>query len=88
MKEFIEKLIGGLEEELKTTREMQTIQCRGNDGYGTPLQSKLSGEICVLLRVKNIVNELAEGYINTSTNTSTEQPIWKQQTMNRFERVE
>ena len=62
MKEFIEKLIGRLEEELKTTREMQTIQCKGNNGYGTPLQSKLSGEICVLLKVTNIVNELAEEY--------------------------
>ena len=39
-----------------------------------------------------IVKELAEEYINTSTdistNKSTEQPTWQQQTMNRFERVE
>ena len=60
MKEFIEKLIGMLEEEVKSTREMQTIQCKGNDGYGTPLQAKLSGEICALLKAKNIVNQLAK----------------------------
>ena len=35
-----------------------------------------------------IVKELAEEYINTSTDTSTEQPTWKQKTMNRFERVD
>lgn len=62
MKEFIEKLIGRLEEELKTAREMQTTQCIGHDGYGTPLQSKLGGEICALLKVQNIVNQLAEEY--------------------------
>lgn len=27
-------------------------------------------------------------YINTSTDTSEEQPTWQQQTMNRFERVD
>lgn len=64
MKEFIEKLIGRLEEELESTREIQTIECKGNNGYGTPLQAKLSGEICALLKVKNIVNELAEEYNN------------------------
>lgn len=62
MKEFIDKLIGRLEEELKVTREMQTIQCKGNDGYGTPLQAKLSGEISAFLKVQNIVNQLAEEY--------------------------
>lgn len=58
--EFVEKLINRLEEELKTAREMQTTQCIGHDGYGTPLQSKLGGEICALLKVQNIVNQLAE----------------------------
>jgi hypothetical protein len=60
--EFVEKLIDRLEEELKTAREMQTTQCIGHDGYGTPLQSKLGGEICALLKVQNIVNQLAEEY--------------------------
>ena len=60
--EFVEKLINRLEEELKTAREMQTTQCIGHDGYGTPLQSKLGGEICALLKVQNIVNQLAEEY--------------------------
>lgn len=64
MKEFIEKLIGRLEDELKTAREMQTTQCIEHDGYGTPLQSKLSGEICTLLKVQNIVKQLAEQYNN------------------------
>ena len=71
MKEFVEKLISRLEEELKITRKMQTTQCEGNNGYGTPLQSKLSGEISALLKVENIVNQLAEGYgkdINVTTN--------------------
>lgn len=34
------------------------------------------------------IGEWEEEYINTSTNKSIEQPIWKQQTMNRFERVD
>lgn len=71
MKEFIEKLIERLEEEVRSTREMQTIQCKGNDGYGTPLQSKLSGEICALLKVKNIVNQLAEEYSVSAKNAHT-----------------
>ena len=69
MKEFIDKLIGRLEEELKTTREIQTTQCKGNNGYGTPLQSKLSGEISALLKVENIVNQLAEEYKNIENKT-------------------
>lgn len=60
--EFVEKLIDRLEEELKTAREMQTTQCIGHDGYGTLLQSKLGGEICALLKVQNIVNQLAKEY--------------------------
>lgn len=60
--EFAEKLIDRLEEELKTAREMQTTQCIGHNGYGTPLQSKLGGEICALLKMQNIVNQLAEEY--------------------------
>lgn len=34
------------------------------------------------------IGEWEEEYINTSTDKSTEQPTWKQQTMNRFERVD
>lgn len=80
MKEFIEKLIGRLEDELKTAREMQTTQCIEHDGYGTPLQSKLSGEICALLKVQNIVKQLAEeynnGWIPCSVRIPTEQERW------------
>ena len=37
-------IVEKLEEELKLTREAQTIECIGNNGNGTPLQSKYSGE--------------------------------------------
>lgn len=80
MKEFIDKLIGRLEDELKNAREMQTTQCIEHDGYGTPLQSKLSGEICALLKVQNIVKQLAEeynnGWIPCNVRIPTEQERW------------
>lgn len=78
MKEFIEKLIGRLEEERK----------KHISEYG--LIDMLVQEVFV--NVRKIVKELAEEYINISTDISTnksaEQPTWQQQTMNRFERVE
>ena len=78
MKEFIEKLIGRLEEERKKyTSEYGLIDIQVQE---------------VFVNVRKIVNQLAEEYINISTdistNKSTEQPTWQQQTMNRFERVE
>ena len=60
MKEFIEKLIGRLEE-LKTYYAEDFSQ-----GYSCEVD-------CVeKYEVKKIVNELAEEYINTSTDTSTD----------------
>lgn len=78
MKEFIEKLIGRLEEERKKyTSEYGLIDMQVQE---------------VFVNVRKIVKELAEEYINTSTdistNKSTEQPTWQQQTMNRFERID
>ena len=78
MNEFIEKLIGRLEEERKKhMSEYGLIDMQVQE---------------VFVNMRKIVNQLAEEYINTSTdistNKSTEQPTWQQQTMNRFERVE
>ena len=50
-------IVEKLEEELKLTREAQTIECIGNNGNGTPLQSKFSGEICALIKAINIVKQ-------------------------------
>lgn len=72
MKEFIEKLIGRLEE-VKTEAFDKWDGGASHRAYSKSIE---------------IVNELAEEYINTSTNTSTEQPTWQQQTMIKFERVE
>lgn len=85
MKEFIEKLIGRLEE----------LKASGNpyDSYwdeamyrATELVNSTSNK--TIDGVIEIVNQLAEEYINTSTDKSTEQPTWQQQTMSRFERVD
>ena len=78
MKEFIKKLIGRLEEERKKyTSEYGLIDMQVQE---------------VFVNMRKIVNQLAEEYINISTDISTnksaEQPTWQQQTMNRFERVE
>lgn len=50
-------IVEKLEEELKLTREAQTIECIGNNGNGTPIQSKFSGEICALIKAINIVKQ-------------------------------
>lgn len=53
----VEKVVAELEYELELTREAQTIECRNNDGYGTPLQAKFSGEIGALLKAIEIVRK-------------------------------
>ena len=53
----MDNIVEKLKEELKLTREAQNIECIGNDGYGTPLQSKFSGEICALIKAINIVKQ-------------------------------
>ena len=72
MKEFIEKLIGRLEEE--------KLACHINAEIYT--EKKIS-------KIIDIVNQLAEEYINTSTDTSTDTSTtnaeWKQHILNRFE---
>ena len=54
---LVDNITKKLEEELKLTREAQTIECIGNNGNGTPLQSKFSGEICALIKAINIVKQ-------------------------------
>jgi hypothetical protein len=51
----VEKVVKQLEKDLELTREAQTIECRNNDGYGSPLQAKFSGEIGALLKAIEIV---------------------------------
>lgn len=53
----MDSIVEQLEEALKLTREAQTIECRINDGYGTPLQAKYSGEIKSLLYATEIVRK-------------------------------
>ena len=68
MKEFIEKLIGRLEEQAEQYRR------RGFEheqkGYSA-MADKYYGKQCSYLHSIEIVNELAEEYINTSTDTSS-----------------
>ena len=84
MKEFIEKLISRLEE--------LRIDKSNYFGVLNIVAEKYDRANEMLDDAIEIVKELAEEYINTSTdistNKSTEQPTWQQQTMNRFERVE
>ena len=87
MKEFIEKLIGRLEE--SKNAELLREDYVDEDGlYNDCEEAYADGEsngryqMCV--RILKIVNQLAEEYINTSTDTST----WKQTIMERFEKVE
>ena len=84
MNEFIEKLIGRLEE--------LRIDKSNYFGVLNIVAEKYDRANEMLDDAIEIVKELAEEYINTSTdistNKSTEQPTWQQQTMNRFERVE
>ena len=60
MKEFIEKLIGRLEEEIDIIK----------DEVYRDYEERIIEE-CAIENVIDIVNELAEEYINTSTDTST-----------------
>ena len=57
-----EKIRERLETELKCTRDKQTIECIKNNGFGTPLQSKYSGNIEMLLKAIEIVNQVEEEY--------------------------
>lgn len=82
MKEFVEKLIEKLEELQKLNYEAyETTQWMNDKIMYINASNAYTNAI-------TIVNELAEEYINTSTDTSTEQPTWQQQTMRKFERVE
>ena len=69
MKEFIEKLIGRLEKQADQYRR------RGFEheqkGYSA-MADKYYGKQCSYLHSIEIVNELAEEYINTSTDSSTD----------------
>ena len=84
MKEFIEKLISRLEE--------LRIDKSNYFGVLNIVAEKYDRANEMLDDAIEIVKELAEEYINTSTdistNKSTEQPTWQQQTMRKFERVE
>ena len=62
MQEVFEKIKERLETELKCTRDKQSIECMKNDGFGTPLQAKYSGNIEMLLKAIEIVNQVAEEY--------------------------
>ena len=68
MKEFVEKLIGRLEEIKKQKVGLLQLQDRDFLRY--------SYELRFLEEVKEIINELAEEYINTSTDTSTNSSTW------------
>ena len=52
-----ERVVERLEEELKIKRTKQTTECIKKDGFGTPLQSKLSGNIEMLLKAIKIIKE-------------------------------
>ena len=67
MKEFVEKLIGRLEE--KKLNSFLTIANTGNEKLD--FAHKCVGD--VIESTKEIVKQLAEEYINTSTNISTKQ---------------
>ena len=60
MKEVFKKIKERLETELKCTRDKQTIECIKNYGIGTPLQSKYSGNIEMLLKAIEIVNQVED----------------------------
>ena len=94
MKEFIEKLIERLEEisaENTCSDCPYKSRCDEVQEQVKDETTDLCGATIKSLAI-SIVNQLAEEYINISTdistNKSTEQPTWQQQTMNRFERVE
>ena len=60
MQEVFEKIKERLKTELKCTRDKQSIECMKNDGFGTPLQAKYSGNIEMLIKAIEIVNQVAE----------------------------
>ena len=68
MNKAFEKIIERLEEELELTREAQTIECKNNDGHWTPIQGKYSGNIEMLIKSKEIVQEVAEEYKESENN--------------------
>ena len=86
MKEFIEKLIGRLEERIFSA-----------ELYNDEFEGKTIDNLICLGDVTEIVNQLVEEYKNNSSETlpTPYQPsnpkipnYWKEQTMSRFERVE
>ena len=85
MKEFIEKLIGRLEEVYNRNDKVKKEAYEEQDWERFGFFTHRNEGIYIAI---SIINQLAEEYINTSTDKSTEQPTWQQQTMNRFERVE
>lgn len=86
MKGFIDKLITRLEEykysHLTEHDSEECLHCKENDDDWCDYRNCL---ICAFEKSEKIVKELAEEYINTSTNTSTDSAEWKQHILNRFE---
>ena len=77
-------------EELRKSQKIYNYIKQEINPYGKPFDGTVyEFGLKVMKYIENLhTEELSEEYINTSTDTSAEQPIWKQQTMNRFERVE
>ena len=69
MKEFIKKLIGRLEEEILTCQSAYAESIIGMCGKSA---EGYMSEIHAYEKTKKIVNQLAEEYINCSTDTSTD----------------
>ena len=53
----VEKVVAELEDELRVTKNVQTMECIRNGGYGTPLQAKYSGKIEMLLKAIGMVRK-------------------------------
>lgn len=68
MKEFIEKLIGRLEEEILNCQSAYAESIIGMCGTSA---SNYISEMHAFEKTKKIVNQLAEEYINCSTDTSS-----------------
>lgn len=90
MKEFIDKMIKRLEEykysHLLEHNSEECLHCQENEDDWNCFNRNCL--VCVCDRTISIVKELTEEYINTSTDISTEQPTWQQQTMRKFERID
>lgn len=71
MKEFIEKLYDKFEEKYR--------ECENYHKYARVYRQAAFKEAIAIVR------EVAEEYINTSTDTSTDSAEWKQHLLNRFE---